>query len=79
MNMGCNNCKNYNIGKIQMYKDNIPRSCYIGNNDKFELWWKENGNKRNENDLTDMDCFEATSLQLYCNRANEILDDLKRQ
>ena len=75
---GCNNCLHYKFGEMRMWEDDIPRRCLLGNHEKFNLWWEENGGKRNTDELTDMDCFEETEFGEFLNESSKILDELKK-
>lgn len=73
MNKGCNNCKNYKPGKIQIYKKDIPHKCILGKTKELDLWWLENGKKINLEDLTDMPCFQETiTFEFFQNILNDL-------
>ena len=78
MNKGCNNCFHYKIGEMKIWEDDIPSKCSLGNDEKFRLWWEENGRKKNTSELTDMDCFKETKLGEITNEMNSILDKLRK-
>ena len=50
-NKGCNNCLHYKIGEMKMWEDDIPSKCLLGKEEKFRLWWEENGRKRNTDEI----------------------------
>jgi hypothetical protein len=77
---GCNECK-FNETKLDdNFKSN--RKCLLGFDDKMNEWWKNNGNKINE-DLDDMECHEyndvAKTLDKMNEKASEMLNLLKNR
>lgn len=76
-NGGCNHCKHYEIGKLQMWGEDVPSKCRLGYYDEFKQWWDENGRKKVGDTMTDMECFEETELSILCNKMNGLLDELK--
>ena len=59
-----------------MWDADKPRSCLIGKNNELELWREENGKKRNEEELNDMDCFKETESSKKYNNMMILLDKL---
>lgn len=74
----CPNCNLYNMGRLNVYKPDEPRSCKAGNSKAMEAWWSENGHKVDKSTLTELPCFEETELGNILNKAGELLDELKK-
>ena len=36
---------------MKMWEDDIPSKCLLGKEEKFRLWWEENGRKRNTDEI----------------------------
>ena len=77
-NKGCNNCSHYNSGKLNMWKDDEPRSCKLGKNEELDKWWLENGNKTNKTIINDMPCYQDTELGILSGKLSELLDEMKK-
>ena len=75
-NKGCNNCEHYNLGKINMWRDDDPHSCKLDNKEEFNNWWIENGHKTDKNNISDMPCYQETKLGKLSNKLHEILDEM---
>ena len=76
---GCNCCDNYQIGKLNVWKDDEPSKCKIGNDVEFKSWWDENGKKIDDNTLTDMPCFKETKSGEMLKTLSELLGELKNK
>jgi hypothetical protein len=74
---GCNNCHHYKIGELKIWGDDVPSKCLLGKDKEFNLWWNENGKKKNSDELTNMLCFQETKLSELYSELSSILDELK--
>jgi hypothetical protein len=76
---GCNNCK-HKKSQLVWLEDNsksvMIHDCKLGFKDKTNIWWNNNGHKREESELDSMDCFEETDSMKSLNSMNEILDKM---
>lgn len=69
MSKGCNTCKHYKIGEMNLNSPYEFGFCLLNNDIKFESWWKINGKKKSYELLTEMICWEDTE-------SGKILDDI---
>lgn len=87
----CHHCKHYvrrdmrtrwsNTAEGYIEEEKTPRHCAIGNNERLDKWWEENGHKRNPEELDKYDCFErpesTKALDEMLRLTGEMLELLK--
>ena len=78
-NKGCNDCEHYRSGKLNMWKDDDPRSCVLGKTTEMNTWWEENARKTDKNTITDMVCYTETKLGELLGELGRLLDELKNK
>lgn len=79
LNKGCNDCIHYKHAEIKVYTNDIPSKCLLGNDAEFQLWWKENGEKKNKEELIDMPCFKETQISKSINKMIKIINEIHKE
>lgn len=76
---GCDTCKHYRMGRINVWTEDTPRSCTQGLDESMNYWWAKNREVKAGQPTSTLACYEPTHEQIKFERLIETLRNIKKE